>query len=42
MPTCCAANEITVVVPPKAAAVVALSKVSAFIKPEADNCSMWL
>src|ERR1043166_2528269 len=42
MPTCCAANEITVVVPPNAAAVVALSNVSAFIRPDADNCSMWL
>ena len=41
MPTCCAANEITVVVPPNAAAVVALSNVSAFIRPEADSCWMW-
>src|SRR4029077_4682951 len=38
----CAANEITVVVPPNAAAVVALSKVSAFMRPEAESCSMWL
>ena len=32
------------VVPPRAAAVVALSKVSAFIRPEAESCSMcaWL
>src|SRR3954449_13447793 len=41
MPTCCAANGITVVLPPKAAETVALSKVSAFMMPAADNCSIW-
>ena len=32
---------MTVVVPPNAAAVVALSKVSALTMPAADSCSMW-
>ncbi len=41
MPTCWAANEITVVVPPSAADAVALWNVSAFISPEAESCSMW-
>src|SRR3954452_24385608 len=41
MPTCWAANEITLVVPPKAAETVALSNVSAFTMPAADSCSIW-
>jgi hypothetical protein len=41
MPTCWAANGITVVVPPSAAEVVADWNVSAFIRPEAASCSMW-
>ncbi len=41
MPTCWAANGITVVVPPNAAETVALSNVSAFMMPAADSCSIW-
>src|SRR3954453_13115362 len=40
MPTCCAAKQSTVVVPPSAADFVALSNVSELIRPEADNCSI--
>src|SRR5215831_16049304 len=42
MPTCWAAKEITVVVPPNAAEAVALSNVSAFMMPAAERCSIWL
>jgi hypothetical protein len=38
-PRCWAANETRVVLPPKAAEVVALSKVSAFRSPPAKTCS---
>ncbi len=41
MPRCWAAKQMTVVVPPKAAAVVALSKVSALTMPAAERCSIW-
>src|SRR6267142_858329 len=44
MPTCWAAKQITLVVPPKAAEVVALSNVSALTMQAAESCSIcaWL
>src|SRR5262245_37203772 len=41
MPTCWAAKQMTLVVPPNAAAVVALSNVSALTRPAAESCSIW-
>src|SRR5437588_778295 len=38
---CCAANEMTLVVPPNAAERLALSNVSALSTPAAETCSMW-
>src|SRR6516164_455412 len=41
MPRYCAANGMTVVVPPQAAERVAVKKSSAVITPIEDRCSMW-